>query len=199
MYASVELAGTGRRNALTVPSSAVIDSGVRQVVIVQTGDGRFAAREVKLGMRADDRVEVLEGVKEGEPVVTAANFLIDAESNLKAAIGGLSSGSSPATTPPTIGAGGKVGHRASGRVDAIDAKAATATISHGAVESLKWPAMTMEFALTNRSQLAGLAPGTAIEFEFVERQPGEYVITRVTPTGAAGKTGTVPPAHTGKH
>lgn len=87
MYADVEIgARTGEAARLAVPASAVIDSGNRQVVIVAKGEGRFQPRPVKLGMRADDHIEILDGVTEGEEVVTAANFLIDAESNLKAAL-----------------------------------------------------------------------------------------------------------------
>jgi membrane fusion protein, copper/silver efflux system len=89
MFAQVELQSPSRAPALTVPLSAVIDSGVRRVVLVQVGEGRYEPREVKLGRRGAEVVEVLEGVRDGERVVVAANFLIDAESNLKAAIGGF--------------------------------------------------------------------------------------------------------------
>ena len=87
MYADVVLhAGAGEQPVLTVPASAVIDSGSRQVVLIAKGEGRFEPRPVKLGRRSDGYVEVLEGVTSGEEVVTAATFLIDAESNLKAAL-----------------------------------------------------------------------------------------------------------------
>lgn len=87
MYADVEIsARAGEAARLVVPASAVIDSGNRQVVIVAKGEGRFQPRAVKLGMRGGDQVEILDGVAEGEDVVTSANFLIDAESNLKAAL-----------------------------------------------------------------------------------------------------------------
>jgi membrane fusion protein, copper/silver efflux system len=87
MYASVELsAPVGAPDALTVPVSAVIDNGTRQVVLVERGEGRFEPRPVRLGARADGYVEVREGVREGERVVVTANFLIDAESNLQAAL-----------------------------------------------------------------------------------------------------------------
>ena len=90
MYASVEFAAGGNNGkALTVPASAVIHSGTRQVVLVELGEGRFAPRAVKLGRQGEQYVEVLEGVQEGERVVVSANFLIDAESNLKAALGGF--------------------------------------------------------------------------------------------------------------
>lgn len=87
MYADVDIsARAGEAARLVVPASAVIDSGTRQVVIVAKGEGRFQPRPVKLGMRGGDQVEILDGVTEGEEVVTSANFLIDAESNLKAAL-----------------------------------------------------------------------------------------------------------------
>jgi RND family efflux transporter MFP subunit len=92
MFAQLELAVGPRAKVLTVPVSAVIDSGTRQLVLVQVGkaeDGRFEPREVRLGARSDNYLQVLSGLQEGESVVTSANFLIDAESNLKAAIAGF--------------------------------------------------------------------------------------------------------------
>jgi len=80
---------------LAVPESAVMDTGRRQAVLVDKGDGRFEPREVKLGQRGDGYVEVRQGVTEGEPVVISANFLIDAESNLKAALKGFAEGAQP--------------------------------------------------------------------------------------------------------
>nr|MDP2192887.1 efflux RND transporter periplasmic adaptor subunit [Rhodoferax sp.] len=179
MFAQVELAVPVRKNTVTVPLSAVIDSGTRRIVLVQVKEGRFEPREVKLGARSDDYTEVLEGVKDGELVVVAANFLIDAESNLKAAVGSFGQ------TVPGSGAA----HKADGTVDAIDAKAATVSIAHGPVASLKWPAMTMEFKVANNALLKDLKPGAVVAFEFVERQPGEWVITGIQPA-ATGKTST---------
>jgi Cu(I)/Ag(I) efflux system membrane fusion protein len=155
----------------------------------------------------------MEGVTEGEQVVVTANFLIDAESNLKAAISGfgpagqgspLDAGAKPAQPPTQTGApgatapaaGGKiaqasaakaagVGHRAEGTITAIVAKSGTVSIAHGPIETLKWPAMTMDFKVANDAVLAGLKPGAAIAFEFVERTPGDWVITKVTPRSTA--------------
>jgi Cu(I)/Ag(I) efflux system membrane fusion protein len=87
MYADVVFhARADEAPAIAVPTSAVIDSGMRQVVLVAKGEGRFEPRAVKLGRRGDGVVEVLDGVTSGEEVVTSATFLIDAESNLKAAL-----------------------------------------------------------------------------------------------------------------
>lgn len=87
MYADVVIdAGSGDGLRLAVPVDAVIDNGSRQVVIIDKGEGRFEPRPVELGMRGDGYVEIVAGLAEGELVVTAANFLIDAESNLRAAL-----------------------------------------------------------------------------------------------------------------
>lgn len=86
MYGDIEIASGSDQPVIAVPDSAVIDSGIRQVVIVDKGEGRFEPREVKVGARGSGFVEIREGVMEGDQVVTAANFLIDAESNLKAAL-----------------------------------------------------------------------------------------------------------------
>jgi Cu(I)/Ag(I) efflux system membrane fusion protein len=93
MYADVEIvASNGRNPVLSVPASAVIDSGLRQVAIVEQAAGTFVPRPVKLGRSGGGYVEVTEGLGEGEKVVTRANFLIDAESNLKTALEALVSG-----------------------------------------------------------------------------------------------------------
>jgi Cu/Ag efflux protein CusF len=184
MFSQVELQVGAKAPVLTIPDSAVIDSGTRRIVLVQLGEGRFEPREVKLGAHSENHVEVQQGVKEGEQVVVAANFLIDAESNLKAAIGGLGSAASGAAV---------VGHKGQGTVDGIDAKEGTISLNHGAIPSLKWPAMTMEFKVANASLLKDLKPGAPVSFEFVERQPGEWIITALRPaaprTAAKSQTG----------
>ena len=189
MFTQVEVQVGGKAPVLAVPDSAVIDSGTRQIVLVQAREGRFEPRAVKLGARSDNYVEVREGVKEGEQVVVAANFLIDAESNLKAAIGGLG-GAAPAVAPSGTASAAApaappgVGHKGQGSVDAVDAKAGTISLNHGAIASLKWPAMTMEFKAANPSLLKDLKPGMAVSFEFIERQPGEWVVTSILPAAA---------------
>src|SRR5438093_2060703 len=86
MYGNVMLhVDAGRR--LVVPKEAVLDSGLRQLVFLDLGQGVYQPYPVKLGRRSQDYVEVLEGIKEGDRVVTSANFLMDAESKLASAGG----------------------------------------------------------------------------------------------------------------
>jgi Cu(I)/Ag(I) efflux system membrane fusion protein len=92
MYVDAKIDTGSDEPVLSVSESAVMDTGSRQAVFVDKGQGRFEPREVKLGHRGAGYVEVRQGVAEGEPVVVSANFLIDAESNLKAALKGFSDG-----------------------------------------------------------------------------------------------------------
>jgi len=110
MFADVTLHGEAR-DVLQVPEDAVIDSGTRKVVFVSLGDGKLSPREVSLGDHGDGFLEVLSGLSEGDSVVLGANFLIDSESQLKAALGAMTSAatnSKPATGKP--GATPPAGH-----------------------------------------------------------------------------------------
>ncbi|PIX24902.1 MAG: efflux RND transporter periplasmic adaptor subunit, partial [Deltaproteobacteria bacterium CG_4_8_14_3_um_filter_45_9] len=88
MYANVEIkVHLGQK--LAVPEGAIIDTGLRQLAIVDKGSGYFEPREVKVGSKVEGYYEVIKGQKAGERVVTSANFLIDSESKLKEAVGGM--------------------------------------------------------------------------------------------------------------
>jgi len=89
MWANVELRiPLGRK--LVIPDEAVIDTGLRQVAILDRGSGYFEPRQIKIGTKVDNYYEVIGGLKAGDRVVTSANFLIDSESKFKEAIGGMS-------------------------------------------------------------------------------------------------------------
>ena len=111
MYADVEIAAAGKGRVLSVPISAVIRDGTRQKVLVELAAGRFEPREVRLGIQGSDYVEILEGLGEGEKVVVSANFLIDSESNLKAAFSGFAAAQAkPEVAPVPAPANAHQGH-----------------------------------------------------------------------------------------
>ncbi|MQB23169.1 efflux RND transporter periplasmic adaptor subunit [Agrobacterium tumefaciens] len=89
MFGNVEIA-TGRPDpVISVPNDAIVDTGSRRVVFIDKGEGRFEPRDVEVGVRAAQRTEVTSGLAAGERVVVAANFLLDAESNLNSALNAL--------------------------------------------------------------------------------------------------------------
>lgn len=89
MYAEVEIDALSEDPVIAVPNSAVIDTGDRKLVFLDSGEGRFEPRDVKLGARGDAQTEIISGIKAGDQVVTAANFLLDAESNLNSALSAM--------------------------------------------------------------------------------------------------------------
>jgi Cu(I)/Ag(I) efflux system membrane fusion protein/cobalt-zinc-cadmium efflux system membrane fusion protein len=90
MYANVSVRSEAAHERLAVPVESVIHSGERTLAVVSLGEGRFQPREVEVGVQADGYYEILSGLHGGERIVTSAQFLIDSESNLKAAVSAMS-------------------------------------------------------------------------------------------------------------
>jgi Cu(I)/Ag(I) efflux system membrane fusion protein len=111
MYGEVVLRPAGRV-ALLVPKDAVLDAGAAKVAFVSLGQGKFEPREVSLGADAGDKVEVLGGLEPADEVVVGANFLVDSESRLKAALARMGRASKPGTAPAGAKpAAGPAGHQ----------------------------------------------------------------------------------------
>lgn len=100
LYGDVLIEMAAAEPKLLVPRSALLDSGTRQVVFVEVSSGRFEPRPVKVGARTGEDLVILDGLGEGESVVVAANFLIDAESNISAALQALQPDANAESKPP---------------------------------------------------------------------------------------------------
>ncbi|GAJ96262.1 efflux RND transporter periplasmic adaptor subunit [Rhizobium rhizogenes] len=95
MYADVGIEAGAPDPVVAVPNSAIIDTGDRQVVFIDKGDGQFEPKDVKLGVRGQDQTEITKGIAAGDQVVVAANFLLDAESNLNSALSAMTEEAKP--------------------------------------------------------------------------------------------------------
>ena len=190
MYAHVEFASIHSKDkVLTVPDSAVLDTGTRRVILIDLGAGRFEPRTVKLGMHADGYAEVLGGLRAGEAVVVKANFLIDAESNFKGALSGFGQNHQDSITSEQPASASRMTHRGKGTIKAIDFAHATVTLAHGPIESLQWPAMTMDFRFLEPALLQSFKPGQQISFEMAEESAGEFVLVRMEAADGAHSQG----------
>ncbi|MGL1834346.1 efflux RND transporter periplasmic adaptor subunit [Rhodocyclaceae bacterium SMB388] len=196
MFAHVELVTGGDASRLTVPMSAIIDDGQRRIVLVAEGEGRFRPQIVETGLRDRDNVEVLSGLEGDERVVVSANFLIDAESNLQAALANFGEGD-PETGPARV--------ETRGAFEDFFDDSNTVMLAHEDIPALSWPAMTMEFGLADPALVEGLAPGTPIRFAFEDRGNGEFVVVEIqseaaagaAPSGSIDSTAVPPPASSG--
>lgn len=173
MLAQIHLLAGNPASGLLLPSEAVIRTGTRNVVLVASGDGHYQPVEVRLGPESDGKTVVLEGLSEGQQVVTSGQFLIDSEASLKGVPARLTS-----TTPPpaTSAAAPLMLNDASGKIEAIHGL--DITLSHGPVKTLGWGPMTMPFKLAKTEMANGLKTGDRVNFSFRERD-GEYLIEKL--------------------
>ncbi|MEO5694708.1 MAG: efflux RND transporter periplasmic adaptor subunit [Usitatibacter sp.] len=171
MFATVNFSATARRQAIVVPTEAVIQTGKRMVVVLaaQSADGKqqLTPVDVEIGAEANGMTEIRKGIDAGQKVVVSGQFLIDSEASLKATTTRLAPGAVSAT------------HTGEGKVEAIGK--GSVTLSHGPIASLGWGSMTMEFKLPKEGAPTGLAPGAAVSFDFMQAPGGEYAITALRP------------------
>ena len=172
MFATVVLSG-GDREALVVPSEAVIRTGRRSLVMLAREGGRFLPAQVETGRESGGLTEIVAGLREGERVVASGQFLIDSEASLSGVAVRPLSGSSTGSVTAL--------HRSVGRVETIERDGIT--ISHAPVPAIGWPAMTMRFRVPDASVIRGISPGMRVRFAFDHSSEGP-VLRSVQPEAA---------------
>jgi Cu(I)/Ag(I) efflux system membrane fusion protein len=173
MYAKVSVYGRLKPYALSVPREALIQAPGRDRVVVALGDGQFHVHEVMTGMESGEFVEILAGISDGDEIVTSAQFLIDSEASIAGSIKRLEA----VTHLPEEQRLEAV--FASGRVDEVDREDRRIRVSHGPIDALGWPSMTMIFNVRPSVDLGQVEAGQDIRFALVQGHAGEYVIERV--------------------
>lgn len=190
MYAKVSLLADPRAQVLHIPREALIRSGGGERVVLARGEGRFQPVAVKAGIESGERIEILEGLSEGDTVAASAQFLIDSESSLKASFRRMSAPApaavapEPAAAEPAPAPAAVDAVQAQGVVNSLDLAAGKLNITHQPIAALGWPAMTMDFQLVEGVSAEGLKAGAAVEFSLREVAEFDYRIIAIAP--AAG-------------
>jgi Cu(I)/Ag(I) efflux system membrane fusion protein len=138
-------------------------------------------------MESGAETEIRKGLKPGDIVVVSGQFLIDSEASLRSTLARLPGAGE--TVPETHAEHAL--HRGRGRVTGLESARGTVELEHDPIPSLKWPSMTMSFAVADRKQLAQVKRGDTVEFD-IRAQPnpeGYYVIEKITPSPALPLTG----------
>jgi Cu(I)/Ag(I) efflux system membrane fusion protein len=174
MYARVSLFGRLRPSALTIPREALIRAPERDRVVVALGAGRFRVHEVLTGMESGAWVEIIAGIEEGDEVVTSAQFLLDSEASLAGSIHRLDEYHETRDRSVPVRAFG------SGWIEAVDSSAGKLRVSHGPIDQLGWPSMTMDFQVDEAVNLEPLQAGQDIQFVLRQQHAGEFVIERLS-------------------
>jgi Cu(I)/Ag(I) efflux system membrane fusion protein len=185
LFAQVSLRGP-QRDALVVPAEAVIRTGKRALVYLSEQPGRYRPVEVEIGEQVGDRIVIRSGLAAGQQVVASGQFLVDSEASLQGVLARATlpaaSAASAAPAAPAASTAARNApaqaeeYRGRGVVVAVDGD--MITLTHEAIASLQWPAMTMPFKLADRQLAQGLAKGQTIEFGLAKQGDG-YVIARI--------------------
>ncbi|KFX69786.1 RND transporter [Pseudomonas taeanensis MS-3] len=166
LTAQVRLTRAAEQNALFVPTEAVIRTGRRALVMLAEGDGRYRPLEVRLGREAEGKIQVVQGLEEGQQVVASGQFLLDSEASLRGILAqGVETTSAPAVQSAL--------HEAEGKVIEIDN--ASVTLAHGPFKTLGMPGMTMRFPLAAPALGQGIQAGEQIRIGVRETDSGLLV------------------------
>jgi Cu(I)/Ag(I) efflux system membrane fusion protein len=182
MFASVEIAPSApAAQDIVIPSEALIATGTRNVVIVDSGDGHFRAQEVLVGAEAGGKTAVLEGLHEGESIVLSGQFLIDSEASLSGTLARLQDArpAAPSSSPGNA----PLQHQATGKVERIEGR--RWTIATEPIASLGMGAMTMTFVRPATVPAPEVRPGQRIRFSFFHNAAGEFEIGKIAPPDEA--------------
>ena len=175
MFATLSLSSGRATQAVLVPSEALIRTGERSLVVLADSQGKFHPQDVEVGIEMGGSTEIRKGLKAGDKVVLSGQFLIDSEASLRA---GLSRMEAPAKT-------GAVLHKGHGVVTGVSAPDGYLELKHDPIASMKWGAMQMGFAVTDKKLLEGVKKGDEVEFEMrgLPNKAGDFVVERLTRKG----------------
>jgi membrane fusion protein, copper/silver efflux system len=179
MFASVAISTAARDAALAIPREALIRTGAGDRVVLALGDGRFKPVPVKAGMTVEEKVEILEGLTEGDRVVASAHFLLDSETSLTAGLARLDGGSGGAATSDAAPIWTEA------VVNAAPSEDGMANLTHEPIPAIGWPAMTMDFAIDRAVPASELAPGRRLRAGLAKNPDGTYRIVAVEPSKSA--------------
>lgn len=189
MFANLRILAPIAEDTLSIPKEALIRGGRYNRVVLSQGEGRYKSVLVRVGMEAGKNVQILEGLNEGDKVVTSAQFLIDSESNIDAEIarmaeraddsGELTNSSEQDSTPKMVSA--------TGQVKQLMTEMAMITIAHDPIEAWQWPSMSMTFTLSEPDKLPDISAGDRVSFHLSETDDGDYLVSKVSPLIPATK------------
>jgi len=175
MYANVKIISKTIRNALAIPKLALIRTGEGDRVVLALGKGRFKAQPVKIGIESGDYYQILSGLKEEENVVTSAQFLIDSESNMKAAINRLEANKE---TELPVSEESKTEHVSMGTLKAVNHQNHSITIHHQPIPTLGMEEMIMTLPVSQKISIKSAKPGDTIHFIMIKHKKG-YLVTNI--------------------
>ncbi|MFN1580291.1 efflux RND transporter periplasmic adaptor subunit [Vibrio rotiferianus] len=165
MFANIALQPVTDDAVLTIPKSSVIRSGGMARVVLAEGDGKYRSARIEVGREAGEQIEVLQGLKQDDKIVTSAHFMLDSESSQSADLSRINGVEPEAETA-----------WAKGEITDVMKDHRMLTINHQPVPEWDWPGMVMNFTFADGVDMGDLKKGQAIEFEMQKTESGQYQI-----------------------
>ncbi|WP_447469771.1 efflux RND transporter periplasmic adaptor subunit [Vibrio harveyi] len=165
MFANIALQPVTDDAVLTIPKSSVIRSGGMTRVVLAEGNGRYRSARIEVGREAGEQIEVLQGLKQDDKIVTSSHFMLDSESSQSADLSRINGIEAAAETA-----------WAKGEITDVMRDHRMLTINHQPVPEWDWPGMVMNFTFADGVEMGDLKKGQAIEFEMQKTESGQYQI-----------------------
>ncbi|WP_045399004.1 efflux RND transporter periplasmic adaptor subunit [Vibrio campbellii] len=165
MFANIALQPVTDDAVLTIPKSSVIRSGGMTRVVLAEGDGKYRSARIEVGREAGEQIEVLQGLKQDDKIVTSAHFMLDSESSQSADLSRINGVEPEAETA-----------WAKGEITDVMKDHRMLTINHQPVPEWDWPGMVMNFTFADGVDMGDLKKGQVIEFEMQKTESGQYQI-----------------------
>ena len=165
MFANIALKPISDDAVLTIPRSSVIHSGGMTRVVLSEGEGKYRSARIEVGREAGEKIEVLQGLEQGEHIVTSAHFMLDSESSQSA---DLSRINGVEEQPETVWAKGEIADVMQG--------SRMATINHQPVPEWDWPGMVMNFTFAEGLDMNDVKRGQVVDFEMMKTESGQYEV-----------------------
>ncbi len=169
MFTNLTINAKKLDNIITIPKDAIIRQGKMERVVKALDKNKFVSVRVKTGIENDYKVQIIDGLKAGDKVVTSSQFLIDSESSISADLSriGLDDKSNIIT--------------AVGEIKTVMQETKMVKITHEPIPELNWPVMTMMFFVEDNIDLSKLIIGHTIDFTFIQDNNGDYIIQSIAP------------------
>ncbi len=178
MFAQIAIHTTGEENALLIPKEALIRTGNQDRVVLALGEGSFKSVAVRVGRFDSESVEILEGLSDGEKIVTSAQFLLDSESSKSSDFKRMNhadtegdSSASDEVEPSSVWV--------SAQIQSLMADHKMLTLTHDAIPEWGWPEMTMDFIATDSVDFSQLKEGLSLHVEVTKTSSGDYQISNI--------------------
>lgn len=173
MFAQIAIHTTGDEQALLIPKEALIRTGNQDRVVLALGEGSFKSVAVSVGRYDSESVEIIEGVHDGEKVVSSAQFLLDSESSKSSDFKRMNSDvdEADASMPSSVWV--------QASIESMMADHKMLTLAHEAIPEWEWPEMTMDFIASDSVDFSLLSEGMSLHVEVTKEDNGDYKISNI--------------------